>query len=489
MWGGDTGQGDGQDGQEDRLKEMSRGALLRLAACACLAASAWIIPAPAGLTPQGWHTLGVFVATIISFLLRPLPMGPMVLLALIALAATGTVPYKQLIGGYGNSTVWLVVAAFLIAGVVQRTGFGRRIALILVRRLGDSTVGLGYSICAAELLLGPCVPSNTARGGGILAPIVKSLCVALGSHPEKEPERFGQFLVQTGAHANLITASMFLTGMAANPMVSEAAAKIFGVEFGWGTWALGALVPGLVGLALLPLLMHRLARPTITDVSAARQQAGAELHEMGPWSREQLVTSGVFALLLLLWSTKALHGLGTGLVAWIGVAVLLVSGTERWEDVTRNHKAWDTLIWLGGLLTMATALKDSGVVTWFAGIMEYQVSGLGGVSVSLALALVYFFSMYGFSMFTAHIAALVAAYFAVAASAGAPPMLTVALLAYFSCLCGCTTNYSTGPVIIYFGLGYVKAPAWFRTGLVVALFHLAVWLGVGMPWWRVLGWW
>jgi DASS family divalent anion:Na+ symporter len=117
------------------------------------------------------------------------------------------------------------------------------------------------------------------------------------------------------------------------------------------------------------------------------------------------------------------------------------------------------------------------------------VAGFSGVTVALVLALIYFFSMYGFSMFTAHISALVGAFFAVAAAAGAPPMLTTALLAYFSCLCGCTTNYSTGPVVIYFGLGYVSAPRWFGVGAVVALFHLTVWLSVGLAWWRLLGWW
>jgi DASS family divalent anion:Na+ symporter len=463
--------------------------LPKLGTCVAIAAATWVVPAPAGISVTGWHVLGVFLATIISFVLRPLPMGPMVLLGLIGLAVTGTVPYKQLISGYGNATVWLVVAAFLIAGVVQRTGFGRRVALTLVHLLGGSTLGLGYAVGAAELVLGPCVPSNTARGGGILAPIVQSLCSALGSEPEESPGRIGRYLVLTGAHANLITASMFLTGMAANPMVTRAAADVLNVEFGWGTWALGSAVPGLLGLALLPVLMRFLARPEISDVGAARQQARAELEEMGAWTRGQLITGGVFVLLLLLWATKPLHGLGAGLVTWIGVAVLLLSGTEQWDGVTGNGKAWDALIWLGGLLTMANVLKAVGVVAWFADSVKGQVAGLDGVTVALALALVYFFSMYGFSMFTAHIAALVSAFFAVAAAAGAPPMLTVALMAYFSCLCGCTTNYSTGPFVIYFGLGYVSSSRWFSVGFVVALFHLAVWLGAGLLWWKVLGWW
>ena len=83
-----------------------------------------------------------------------------------------------------------------------------------------TVTGLGYAICASELILGPLVPSNTARGGGIIAPIVDSISRSLGSEPQKDPEIAGEYLHLVGAHANLITAAMFLTGMAANPIIS-----------------------------------------------------------------------------------------------------------------------------------------------------------------------------------------------------------------------------------------------------------------------------
>ena len=111
------------------------------------------------------------------------------------------------------------------------------------------------------------------------------------------------------------------------------------------------------------------------------------------------------------------------------------------------------------------------------------------MTVAIVLAVVYFYSMYLFSMMTAHITAMVLAFMVLAATADAPPMLMIALLAYFSCLCACLTNYSTGPVIIYFGLGYVSVGRWFAVGLAMSLVHLAVWLTVGMAWWKVLGWW
>jgi DASS family divalent anion:Na+ symporter len=181
--------------------------------------------------------------------------------------------------------------------------------------------------------------------------------------------------------------------------------------------------------------------------------------------------------------------MGTGLVAWIGVMVFLLAEVDDWKHIKGNSKAWDCLIWLGGLLAMANALKSEGVVEWFAAAMESHVAGLSGIVVVVALGLIYFYSMYGFSMLTAHISALVAAFFAVALAAGAPPLLTIALLAYFSNLCACTTNYSTGPLVIYFGLGYVEPGQWFKVGFLMSLYHLIIWLGVGLLWWKVLGWW
>jgi len=287
----------------------------------------------------------------------------------------------------------------------------------------------------------------------------------------------------------LITAAMFLTGMAANPLVVKAARDILGVELTWGTWALGAIVPGLCGLALLPWLIHWLERPTIEDTHAAQKQAQRDLDEMGSWSRDQLIMAGLFVALLVLWSTKAVHGMGSGLVAWVGVMTLLLTKVDSWDDVIRDARAWDTLFWLGGLLALANALKSEGVVDWFAEAMQSQMAGIEGISLALVLAIIYFYSMYGFSMLTAHIAAFTGAFFAVAAAGGAPAMVCAALFAYFSNLCACTTPYSTGPVVIYFGLGYVRIGPWFRTGFIVSVFHMAIWLGVGLTWWRVLGWW
>jgi divalent anion:Na+ symporter, DASS family len=468
--------------------------IARWAPVAATCAGMRLLGPPAAVATDAWWIACVFAATIVGFLTRPLPMGPMVLVGLVTLLAVGAFgegagAVEELLAGFADATVWLVVAAFLLSGTVVRTGFGRRIALMLISRLGGTTLGLGYSIAGAELILGPVIPSNTARGGGVMSPIVNAVARALGADPYNDRRRTGGYLVLCGAHANLVASAMFFTGMAANPQLRKFAAADLGVDWNWTTWLMGSWLPGLVSMALLPALLYRLQRPELAFSAAAKQRATAELRAMGPWDVRQTAVGVLLLAMVTAWATEPLHGLHAAGVALLGLACILTLGLDSWRHYTADRGAWDALMWLGGLVAMAQQLEQRGVMDWFAREMQYQVAGYSGVSAAIVIALIYFFSMYGFSMLTGHIMAMASVFFVVARAADAPPMLVVALISYFSNLCGCLTNYSTGQVVIYFGFGYVATQRWFAIGVAVAAFHLAVWLGLGMPYWRMLGWW
>ena len=449
----------------------------------------WFFEPPSGLDEKGYQIFVVFISVIISLLVRAFPMAVSVLAGLSFSVMVGLISLKEALKGYSDSTTWLVVIAFLIAGVVIDTGLGKRISLLCIHALGKSMTGLGYAICSAELILGPLVPSNTARGGGILAPIVDSMSRTLGSMPNKSPDKAGQYLHLVGAHANLITAAMFLTGMAANPLISKMGLDVFQIEFNWYTWALGSIVPGVLGLLGLPILLKYLSPPTIKSIQPIRDKIKKDIKVLGPWTFQEITTALTLGIMLLLWSTKPVHGWGTTTVALFGLLTILVLNAISWEEMAKNHKAWDTLIWLGGLLTLATSLKDLGFISWFAETIQQSLTGYSPITIFLMLVLIYFYSMYFFSMLTAHIVAMASAIFIIAEGVELNPLLIVGVFAYLSNLCGCLTNYSTGPVIIYFGNGYLLPISWFKIGFLVSIYHIIIWLGVGSIWWRIIGWW
>jgi DASS family divalent anion:Na+ symporter len=254
---------------------------VRLLLTILVGAAIWLSPHPESLDPRAWQLLAIFVATIVGVVARPLPMGAVALLGVVTTVLTGTLSITEALSGFGNRVIWLIVVAFLIARGFIKTGLSMRIAYGFVALLGRRTLGLGYGLVATDLVLAPAIPSNTARAGGVVFPILLSLARVYGSRPDDgSARRIGAFLTKTAYQGTVITSAMFLTAMAANPLAAELAGDL-GVEITWGRWALAALVPGLVSLVVVPLVIYRLYPPEIKETPEAAQMARAELKRMG----------------------------------------------------------------------------------------------------------------------------------------------------------------------------------------------------------------
>lgn len=59
----------------------------------------WFIPAPAGVEESAWHLFAVFVATIVGFISKPLPMGAISIIAMAVIAVTNTLTIEETLSG------------------------------------------------------------------------------------------------------------------------------------------------------------------------------------------------------------------------------------------------------------------------------------------------------------------------------------------------------------------------------------------------------
>ncbi len=105
----------------------------------------WFQPTPAGLTSQSWHLFAIFVTAIVSVLLSLYTLLTSTMLAAGAVVLTNTISPEKAFAGFANSSVLLVVVAFLVAQAVVKSGLGERIALFMVSIFGRSSMGLAYS--------------------------------------------------------------------------------------------------------------------------------------------------------------------------------------------------------------------------------------------------------------------------------------------------------------------------------------------------------
>jgi len=449
----------------------------------------WFLAVPAGLKPQAWQLFSIFVATILGFILQPLPIGSIAFIAVTFSALSGVLKPAEALSGFSNITIWLIVSAFLFAKGFIKTGLGRRIAYMIIKAIGDSTLKLGYAIVISDLIMAPAMPSSAARAGGVLFPVVRSLNSALGSEPGPTARKVGAYLLQTEYHGNAITCAMFMTAMAGNPLIALLAAKTLNIEITWGQWALAAIVPGLISLLVVPYFIYKFDPPELTELPESKEMARRELAKMGALTSAEKIIAAVFCGALLLWSTSQFTKIDATVVAMLGVSVMIITNVLEWKDILEEKGAWDTMIWMGSLVALADYLSKLGFIPWFAKVVGASIVGIPWLPAFGILLLVYVYAHYAFASLTAHITAMYAAFIAVAAAAGAPPYLVALALAFMSNLCMSLTHYGGAPAPIFFGAGYVDQGTWWKVGFMVSVVNLIIWVGLGSIWWRVLGLW
>jgi len=225
----------------------------------------WFMPVPEGLKPQAWHLFAIFAGTILGFILQPLPIGALSIISIVISAVTNTLKIGEGLAGFANTAIWLIVAAFLFSRGFIKTGLGKRIAYTMITAVGSNSLKLSYALVVSDLILSPATPSNTARAGGVIYPITKSLASAFGSEPGDTARKIGAYLIQTIYQGNTITSAMFMTSMAGNTLVASLIAASFGYTITWGDWAIAAIVPGLVALIVMPLILYFIYPPELKD--------------------------------------------------------------------------------------------------------------------------------------------------------------------------------------------------------------------------------
>jgi divalent anion:Na+ symporter, DASS family len=463
------------------------GRLLALAAIYLVVA--YLVPRPPAVSPAGWRITATFLATIAGLMLQPLPGAPLVLIGLMMFVLVGGMSMAEALTGFSSPSVWLVLAAMMTARVLRDTGLARRIALLFVRRFGGSSLGIAYSLVLTDVTLASGVPSITARGASIILPITRSVAELYESRPGPTSKRLGEFLMAAIYQGSAVACAMFMTGQASNVLAIGLAAKFANVQITWTSWLLAGVVPGLVSAALIPYVVYRMLTPTIRRTPGAATYARDELTAMGPMSGRERIVLGVMVGVVLLWMSSQWTRLDVTMVAFAGLAVLLVCDVLRWDGALAERNAWDVFVWYGGLLTMGEALNKTGSTTAFATSVGAWFGHWPWMGVLLATLVVYFYAHYAFASITAHMLAMFPPFVTMLIGLGTPPALAVYALACTANLTAGLTHYGTTTAPIVFAEGYVTQRDWWRVGFVASLVNFAVWTVIGFAWWKVLGYW
>ena len=449
-----------------------------------------LLPIPEALTPNAWYYFALFVAVIIALILEPIPAAAVGLIgvttATVSLLVTPKPAdaIKWALSGFQDGTVWLIFVAFMFALGYEKTGLGRRVALNLVRWLGKKTLGLGYAVALADLVLAPFTPSNTARSGGTIYPVIKNIPPLYGSEPGPTARKIGSYLMWTAFATTCLTSSMFLTGLAPNLLALSLVKTTAKVDISWTEWFMGMAPVGVLLFICLPWLVYKIYPPELKSSPDVPVWAGEELKKMGRVSFKE-VSMALLALLALgLWIFGG-DFINATTVALLVLSLMVVTRIVEWDDVLAHKQAWNVLVWFATLVTMADGLNKVGFLKWFAAGSAGALGGYSVMTIVVALTVIYFVVHYMFASLTAHTTALLPVLLTAAIAVPDMPVKLISLLfCYTLGLMGIISPYATGPGPIYYGSGYVNRKDFWRLGLIFGAIYLASILLIGVPYLR-----
>ncbi|RTQ01120.1 DASS family sodium-coupled anion symporter [Enterobacter sp. WCHEn045836] len=447
--------------------------LLMMALPIIVAVLLLFVPVPEGLPPYAWHYFAIFVGVIVGLIFEPLPGAVIGLTGVVAIALCSQwvlfspeqladpkfklagASFKWAVSGFGNSTVWLIFGAFMFAAGYDKTRFGRRLALILVKYLGRRSLTLGYAITFADLLLAPFTPSNTARSGGTIYPIIANLPPLYGSKPnDPSARKIGSYLMWVAITAACITSSMFL-----------------------------AFLPlGILLILTMPLLAYWFYPPEVKVNNEVPLWATRELEKLGKLSRNEILLLVFVCCALLMWIFAAAW-IEPAMAALLIVGLMLWTGVLEWNDITGNKAAWNTFVWFATLVALADGLSSTGFISWLGKEGGLLMSGISPGVATIVLLLAFYLLHYLFASTTAHTTALLPAMLTIASTIPGMNMEVFVLLMVTSLgVMGIITPYGTGPSPIYYGSGYLPTKDYWRLGTIFGAIFLAALLLIGYPW-------
>ena len=460
-----------------------------------------LIPAPAGLPQHAWYYFAIFAGVIVGLMFEPLPGGAIGLIGVTLVARLSdyvfyspeqlakpgfnpdTASLSWALSGFSNSTVWLIFGAFMFALGYEKTGLGRRIALMLVKAMGRKTLTLGYAVAIADTILAPFTPSNTARSGGTIYPVIRNLPLLYDSKPnDPSRRRMGSYIMWVAISATCVTSTLFLTALAPNLLAVELVKKTAKIDLAWVDWFIAAAPMGILLLIFVPLLAYWIYPPEVKEGAEVSDWAAKELVKMGGLTAKEITLAVLVVIALAMWIFRA-EEVNATTAALIVICLMLVTNVVTWDDITKNFPAWNTLAWFATLVALAGGLSQVGFVKWFAEVVANHMAGFTPVKAILLLLVINFFTHYMFASVTAHVTALIPVLLAVGSTI---PDMNMQHLALLLCLqlgiMGIITPYGAGPSPVYYGSGYLPAADYWRLGAIFGVIFFVVFMVLTVPW-------
>lgn len=464
----------------------------------------YLLPTPPDLTIQGHRLIGILVFAVIIWMTEGVsyPVSAFVIITLMSLtlgmAPDPAAPEKlfgtgkalsMALSGFSTSAWALVAGAMFLSAAMMITGLDKRIALIVMSKLGVKANRLVIGVIFVGFILSFFVPSTTARVS-CLVPIVVGIIRAFGL---EKGSTFAGVLMMAVAQADSLWNISIKTAAAQNVVAVGFIQQVLGHDISWMEWFIAAAPYAIVLSVILYYILMKTMPPEVQEMPGGEAALERMKKEMGPVTLPEKKLLVVALLLLFFWMTeKSVHPFDSTTVAIVGITILML---PRWGVMTWNqavpHINWGTICLFGVGISLGSALLKSQAAIWLA----HQFVGVTGMSsmtpVMIIMVMAIFLTVIhlGFASATGLAAAMIPIVIAVLQSVDGPGINIIGMtmiLQYTICF-GYILPVNAPQNMIAYSTGYVTTRDFLITGIPITIAAILLLAVFSLTYWNWLG--
>ena len=463
-----------------------------------------LMTTPADLPPAGQRMLAVFGFAVVIWISEALDyaVSAVVIAALMAvlLGLSPTVDNPKVLygtlqgltiamSGFGNTALTLVAAALLLAAAMTITGLDRRIALVVLRRVGARADRIVMGSIVVATVLAFLVPSATARAAAVI-PIMMGVIVAFGVDRKS---RFAGMMMITTVQAVSIWNIGIKTAAAQNMIAVGVIQRILHQDVTWLAWLVAAAPFSVVMSIGLYFIMMLMMPPEAKEMPGGRGAIETALAELGPMSGKEMRLLAVSLVLLCFWATEGiLHRFDSSTTTTVAVALLFLPrvGVMDWKKANALMP-WGTVVLFGVGISLGTALLQTHAAQWLAGLIVqwFALNQLTAIAVLAVMAMFLIVIHLGFASATALASTMIPIIIAVLQKVETPgiSVIGMTLLLQFVVSFGFILPVNSPQGMLAYGTETFAARDFVRTGLVITALAYGLTLIFGATYWHWLG--
>jgi len=462
------------------------------------------LPTPAGLPVAGHRMLAIFVFAVIVWISEALDyaVSAIVIAGLMAFLL-GISPNvgnpKILIGtsaalttamsGFANTALTLVAAALFLAAAMTITGLDRRIALVILSRVGARTSRIVIGSIVVSTVLAFLVPSATARAAAVV-PIMMGIIAAFGFNKKS---RFAGLLMITAVQAVSIWNVGIKTAAAQNMVAVGFIQSLLKQDITWVDWLVAAAPFSILMSIGLYAIMMLMMPPETKEISGGQAAVQKSLSELGTITGREARLLILSLILLGFWATEGiLHKFDSSTTTVIAIGFLFLPGIGVMDWRKANALIpWGTIVLFGVGISLGTAMLQTQAAQWLANLIV-QWFGLNALPIMTILGVMAAFLVVihlGFASATALASSMIPIVIAVLQKVQTPGLsvLGMTLVLQFVISFGFILPVNSPQGMVAYGTDTFIARDFIKTGIVITVLAYVLTLVFGATYWHWLG--